>query len=149
MLQFQNDTARKKLGRRRAAILVYRRSRGRIEFLLISRRRRDGALVLPGGRIDAHERPDLAARREAAEEAGVEVRVEQFVGEYLHAKRDGRQIPTAVFLGRAVGRCDAAEDRRVHWLTADELMREGHRLPSGLLDLVAASHRAARRHRVA
>jgi ADP-ribose pyrophosphatase YjhB (NUDIX family) len=53
--------------------------------LLLVRRRHEpgrGLWCLPGGFADADEPPEQAARREAREEAGIEVAIEQLMGAY-------------------------------------------------------------------
>ncbi|HEY6258873.1 MAG TPA: NUDIX hydrolase [Xanthobacteraceae bacterium] len=49
-------------------------------LVAIVQRRRDDAWVLPKGKLKPNERPIAAARREAMEETGCDVRVHEFLG---------------------------------------------------------------------
>ncbi|HEY4404742.1 MAG TPA: NUDIX domain-containing protein [Xanthobacteraceae bacterium] len=49
-------------------------------LVAIVQRRRDNAWVLPKGKLKPNEKPIAAARREATEETGCDVRVHEFLG---------------------------------------------------------------------
>ncbi len=49
-------------------------------LIAIVRRRRDDAWVLPKGKLKPNEKPIAAAKREATEETGSDVRVHEFLG---------------------------------------------------------------------
>jgi len=58
----------------------------------VVQRRRDNAWVLPKGKLKANEKPIAAARREAMEETGVEVRVHEFLGVISYIGGSGPKI---------------------------------------------------------
>lgn len=60
--------------------------------LAIVQRRRDGAWVLPKGKLKPHEAPIAAAKREAIEETGCEVRVHEFLGVISYLGGNGPKI---------------------------------------------------------
>jgi 8-oxo-dGTP diphosphatase len=53
-------------------------------LVAIVQRRRDNAWVLPKGKLKPNEKPIAAARREATEETGRDVRVHEFLGVISH-----------------------------------------------------------------
>jgi 8-oxo-dGTP diphosphatase len=61
-------------------------------LVAIVQRRRDNAWVLPKGKLKANEKPIAAARREAMEETGVEVRVHEFLGVISYIGGSGPKI---------------------------------------------------------
>jgi 8-oxo-dGTP diphosphatase len=61
-------------------------------LVAIVQRRRDNAWVLPKGKLKANEKPIAAARREATEETGVEVRVQEFLGVISYIGGSGPKI---------------------------------------------------------
>jgi 8-oxo-dGTP diphosphatase len=60
--------------------------------LAIVQRRRDKAWVLPKGKLRPNEKPIAAAKREATEETGCEVRVHEFLGLISHPNGSGSKI---------------------------------------------------------
>ena len=69
--------------------------------------------ALPGGFVDEGERVEDAARREAKEETGLEVRLESLLYVYSDPNRDPRQHTlTVVFIGRATGTPIAGDDAK-------------------------------------
>ena len=53
---------------------------GQKPLIAVVQRRRDNAWVLPKGKLKPNEKPIVAARREATEETGCDVRVHEFLG---------------------------------------------------------------------
>ncbi len=53
---------------------------GQKPLIAVVQRRRDNAWVLPKGKLKPNEKPIVAARREATEETGSDVRVHEFLG---------------------------------------------------------------------
>ena len=61
-------------------------------LVAIVQRRRDNAWVLPKGKLKANEKPIAAARREAMEETGADVRVHEFLGVISYIGGSGPKI---------------------------------------------------------
>ena len=61
-------------------------------LIAVVRRRRDGAWVLPKGKLKPNEKPVAAARREATEETGWAVQVHEFLGVISYAGGHGPKI---------------------------------------------------------
>jgi len=61
-------------------------------LIAIVQRRRDNAWVLPKGKLKPNERPKVAAKREATEETGVDVRVHEFLGVISYLGDNGQKI---------------------------------------------------------
>ncbi|MEU0885945.1 (deoxy)nucleoside triphosphate pyrophosphohydrolase [Lentzea sp. NPDC005914] len=78
-----------------------------------------GQWELPGGRVEAGEKPEEALMRECVEELGVTVAVGDQVGPDVPLKKDMALRIYAATLGG--GEPEALEHNAVRWLTADEL----------------------------
>jgi 8-oxo-dGTP diphosphatase len=61
-------------------------------LIAIVQRRRDNAWVLPKGKLKPNEKPIAAARREATEETGADVRVHEFLGVISYVGGGGPKI---------------------------------------------------------
>jgi len=61
-------------------------------LVAIVQRRRDNAWVLPKGKLKPNEKPIAAARREATEETGADVRVHEFLGVISYVGGSGPKI---------------------------------------------------------
>jgi 8-oxo-dGTP diphosphatase len=61
-------------------------------LIAIVQRRRDNAWVLPKGKLKPNEKPVAAARREATEETGCDVRVHEFLGVISYVGGSGPKI---------------------------------------------------------
>lgn len=79
--------------------------------VLIERRNPPHGLALPGGFVDPGERVETAARREAAEETGLNVSLVCLLGVYSDPQRDPRgHTVSCVYIANAVGEPEAADD---------------------------------------
>lgn len=61
-------------------------------LLAIVQRRRDGAWVLPKGKLKLNEKPVAAAKREVIEETGCDVRVHEFLGVISYLAGSGPKL---------------------------------------------------------
>lgn len=61
-------------------------------LVAVVQRRRDGAWVLPKGKLKPNERPIAAARREVKEETGCDVRVYEFLGVISYLAGSGPKL---------------------------------------------------------
>ena len=88
-----------------------------IEFqggvVLIDRKNPPYGWALPGGFVGYGETLEEAARREAAEETGLQVELIRQMHTYSDPKRDPRQHTiSTVFIARGTGRLEAADDAK-------------------------------------
>ena len=93
-------------------------SNGRKPLIAIVQRRRDNAWVLPKGKLKPNERPVAAARREATEETGCDVRVHEFLGVISYIGGSGPKIAhfwRMQAIGDPIGK-PAADIKAVEWL---------------------------------
>ena len=101
---------------------------------------------IPGGRLDAGERPGVAAARECLEESGWKARDVRFLMEYIPGT-DIIDNPTLLFVGKAAGREPAARDgetRSCRWVkvaTALDWVRRG-RIRCGMTAMALCAFRA-------
>jgi 8-oxo-dGTP pyrophosphatase MutT (NUDIX family) len=98
---------------------------GETMFLLVRASRPPHDWVLPKGHIEPGETPEVAARREVIEEAGVDAEVISRLGDVMFTYRD-REIHVRYFMMQARGTKPALEDREICWCPPDEAER---RLP--------------------
>ncbi len=88
--------------------------------VLVRRKHPPPGWAMPGGFVEVGETLEAAAVREAREETGLDVRLEDLLYVYSDPRRDPRRHTlAAVFLGRAegspAGGDDAAEARAFAW----------------------------------
>jgi 8-oxo-dGTP diphosphatase len=82
-------------------------------IVLIERRNPPLGWALPGGFVDVGEPVEQAARREAAEETGLQVHLRRLLGVYSAPDRDPRgHTVSVVFIGQADGEPHAADDAK-------------------------------------
>ncbi len=80
-------------------------------IVLIERKNPPIGLAIPGGFVDYGESVEDAARREAMEETGLEVRLIQQLGVYSDPRRDPRQHTiSTVFIADSYGTPRAGDD---------------------------------------
>ena len=106
----------------KAGALPYRRlESGEIEILIISRQDSDH-WILPMGKIDPGETPEETAKREAQEEAGVEVQPEEFIGVLSFIDKSGLKQEVAFYMAEYIGDAEWPEQhlRRRSWIALNQ-----------------------------
>ncbi len=79
--------------------------------------------VLPKGHIEHGETPAETARREVAEEAGVDAESVREAGVLEFDTPNGKHVRSLYFVMRFVGSVPPHEKREVRWATIDEAKR--------------------------
>jgi ADP-ribose pyrophosphatase YjhB (NUDIX family) len=95
--------------------VVYRRKSSEVEVLLVRSRRPPHDWVLPKGHIESGETPDMCARREVAEEAGVDAEPGEFLGVDRFLSPRG-EVVAAFYLLRYLAEVPPLEERERVWL---------------------------------
>ncbi len=121
---------------RRAAVVVYRRRKKQIEFLLVSRRSDPDQFVLPAGHAGTGESLREAAARECLEEAGVTVQVFGPLVRYTHTTARGHTKPTMAFLGEAIDAIPSPEGREVIWARLKQIRSGEVDVPMSIADVL-------------
>ena len=103
-------------------VLIYQNDR----ILLIKRKNPPFGWALPGGFIDAGEKAEQAAIREAREETSLEVRLERLFSVYSDPNRDVRfHTLSIVYIASATGTPDAKDDAtEVSFFSLQDLPKE-------------------------
>ena len=120
----------------RAAVVVYRVRKHRVEFLLVSRNSDPDQFVLPGGMVEARETLPKAARRECLEESGAKVRVLGPLVRYDHYTTRGTTKPTMAYLAEVHSIIPSPEERDVIWAPYDELAEGLYDVPYAILEVL-------------
>jgi 8-oxo-dGTP pyrophosphatase MutT (NUDIX family) len=92
------------------------------EYLLVEPRRSPGEWVLPKGHIEPGETPEMTARREVEEEAGVRAAVVAQAGESTYAAY-GQPVHVIFFLMRYQEEVGGHEARPRAWRRYEEALR--------------------------
>lgn len=120
----------------RAAAVVYRVRKRRIEFLLVSRNSDPDQFVLPAGRVEAGESLPDAARRECMEESGATVRMLGPLVRYDHYTTRGTARPTMAYLASARSVSRSPEGRDVVWARHSDLAEGVYDVPYAILEVL-------------
>ncbi len=107
-------------------IIIALRDRPHQPIVLIERKNPPHGWAIAGGFVDYGERLEDAARREAAEETGLQVQLLDLLGIYSDPSRDQRlHTISAVYMAEAVGEPQADDDAKaVGIFTAWEMPSE-------------------------
>ncbi len=82
-------------------------------IILIERHYKPLGWAIPGGFIDYGEQAEVAAKREAMEEIGLEIELVELLGVYSDPTRDDRQHTlSAVYIATAKGTPKAGDDAK-------------------------------------
>jgi len=117
-------------------VVVYRRRKRHIEFLLVSRRCDPDQFVLPAGHAKVGEQLRMAAARECLEEAGVTVQIFGPLARYTHVTGRGHTKPTMAFLAEAIDEAPSPEGREVVWARLKQIRTGEVDVPVGIADVL-------------
>jgi 8-oxo-dGTP diphosphatase len=97
-------------------IIVEMRDRPDLPIVLIERLHEPFGWAIPGGFIDYGEAAEIAGKREAMEEIGLEIELVELLGVYSDPERDPRQhTMSVVYIATATGDPKAGDDaKQVH-----------------------------------
>jgi 8-oxo-dGTP pyrophosphatase MutT (NUDIX family) len=107
---------------KRAGVVAYKRENGVLRCLFISSRVDPSLYILPAGHQEKGEELAETAKREAMEESGVEVSIEDKLG-FSFFEKNGVYLKTDYFLASMVSEGHTAEDRRIEWFTYEEAVK--------------------------
>lgn len=102
--------------------IALRERQGRVECLLVRATPPPHDWVLPKGYIDPGETPDVCARREVAEEAGVDATVERMLGYDTYVTPQGKHVSVVFFLMRYAGQVEPLEERECGWFALESAL---------------------------
>ena len=121
------------------------RSGARRRFAVV-RRSKDGSWVLPRGKLKRNERPIVGAQREAVEETGTRVRVQEFLGAIIYRVRGQSKIVQFWWMDAAARTTwEASKDiAAIKWLPLTKAVRK-LKYPLEKLFLRSVVHRGLRR----
>jgi 8-oxo-dGTP pyrophosphatase MutT (NUDIX family) len=120
----------------RAAVVIFRVRKRRVEFLLVSRNSNPDQFVLPGGRVEVGESPPVTAMRECMEESGANVRLLGPLVRYDHYTTRGVARPTMAYLASAHSVTRSPEGRDVIWARHTDLIEGVYDVPYAVLDVL-------------
>ncbi len=120
----------------RAAVVVYRVRKRRVEFLLVSRNSDREQFVLPGGRVEAGESLPDTALRECLEESGANVDLLGPLVRYDHHTTRGVARPTMAYLASARSVSRSPEGRDVIWARHADLAEGVYDVPCAVLEVL-------------
>jgi len=134
----------------RAAAVVFRYRKRKLEFLLVSRKSDPSQYVLPGGHIDSDETLTKAAKRECKEESGAKVQILGPLTRYEHYTSRGNAKPTMTYLAEAESVEPSPEGRDVVWARHDALIKGRYDVPYATLDVLDyAAQRLRKKYKAA
>lgn len=99
--------------------VVLRALEGPTECLLVRATPPPHDWVLPKGHIDPGETPEACARREVAEEAGVDAAIDRLLGYDTYVTPQGKHVSAVFFLMRYAGAVEPLEERECRWFTVE------------------------------
>ena len=102
--------------------MVFRRAGGHVQFLLVTAKTDPSEWIFPKGHVEKGESPTDAARREVAEEAGVEGEIVASLGALTFTTR-GTPLHVEFFLLEYRGNVPPVDRRQVEWLSYEEALR--------------------------
>jgi 8-oxo-dGTP pyrophosphatase MutT (NUDIX family) len=118
-----------------AGAVVYRRDDNRVRILLVRARRNPEDWIFPKGHVEPGETADVAAVREAEEEAGVTGRVVSRIAPAVTFTQQDRRVRVKYFLVEFKREVRSSERRELAWLAPpDALKRLTHESARDVLE---------------
>ncbi|MBT4638373.1 MAG: NUDIX hydrolase [Deltaproteobacteria bacterium] len=111
--------------------MVYDQKGDQVHYLVVSAKKDPDCLIFPMGHVEPGETLEETAAREAQEEAGVEVKIEQNLGFFFY-EQDDTIFQTDIFLASLISDGPSSESREKRWIQPEDLdqlnmFREGKR----------------------